>query len=37
VSQQVWHDKDPTLLKDPERRAQALIFQRFTRNGDVSK
>jgi hypothetical protein len=21
VSQQVWHDKDPSLLKDPERNA----------------
>jgi hypothetical protein len=21
VSQQVWHDKDPSLLKGPERRA----------------
>jgi hypothetical protein len=23
VSQQVWHDKDPSLLKGPERRAKA--------------
>jgi hypothetical protein len=33
--QQVWHDKDPSLLKGPKRRA-ALIMQFFTGNGDVS-
>jgi hypothetical protein len=36
VSQQVWHDKDPSLLKGPERRASAKILQPFTSNGDVS-
>jgi hypothetical protein len=36
VSQQVWHDKDPFLLKGPERRAQAKILQPFTGNSDVS-
>jgi hypothetical protein len=36
VSQQVWHDKDPSLLKGPERRAYALILQVFTGNGEVS-
>jgi hypothetical protein len=29
---QVWHDKDPSLLKGPERRD----LQPFTANGDVS-
>jgi hypothetical protein len=35
VSQQVWlyHDKDPSLLKGPEREA---FRQPFTGNGDVS-
>jgi hypothetical protein len=32
----VWHDKDPSLLKDPESRAYAKILQPFTGNGDVS-
>jgi hypothetical protein len=36
VSQRVWHDKDPSLLKGPERRAQAKILQTFTGSGDVS-
>jgi hypothetical protein len=36
MSQQVWHDKDPSLLKGLERRAEALILQPFTGNGDVS-
>jgi hypothetical protein len=36
LSQQVWHDKDPSLQKGPERRAKALILQPFTGNGDVS-
>jgi hypothetical protein len=30
------HDKDPSLLKGPERRAYAKILQPFTGNGDVS-
>jgi hypothetical protein len=36
LSLQVWHDKDPSLLKDPERQAYAKILQPFTGNGDVS-
>jgi hypothetical protein len=36
VTQQAWHDKDPSLLKDPERRAQAKFLQSFTGNGGVS-
>jgi hypothetical protein len=32
----VWHDKDPSLLKDPKRRALDLNLQTFTGNGDVS-
>jgi hypothetical protein len=36
VSQQVWHDKDPSLLKCPERLAKAYILQPFTGNGDAS-
>jgi hypothetical protein len=36
VSQQVWHDKDPSLLKGPERRAYAKLLQPFAGNGDVS-
>jgi hypothetical protein len=35
-SQQVWHDKDPSLLKVPKRRAQAKILKPYTGNGDVS-
>jgi hypothetical protein len=31
MSQQVWHDKDPSMLKGPERQAKA-----FTGNGDIS-
>jgi hypothetical protein len=31
----MWHDKDPSLLKDPERRALPEILQPFTDNGDV--
>jgi hypothetical protein len=34
VSQQVWHDKDPSLLKAPECQAKAYILQPFTGNGD---
>jgi hypothetical protein len=30
------HDKDPSVLKDPERLAYAEILQPFTGNGDVS-
>jgi hypothetical protein len=30
MSQQVWHDKDPSLLKGPERQAYAYILQSFT-------
>jgi hypothetical protein len=30
------YDKDPSLLKSPERRAQAKIFQPFTGSGDAS-
>jgi hypothetical protein len=33
---QVWHDKDLSLLKDPDRRASAYILQPFTGNGDFS-
>jgi hypothetical protein len=38
MSQLVWHDKDPSLLKGPLRRAQAEteILQHFTSNVDVS-
>jgi hypothetical protein len=36
MSQQLWHDKDPSLLKGLERRAQAYILQPFTSNGNVS-
>jgi hypothetical protein len=38
VWQQVWHDKDPSLLKGPERRVKALMYilQPFTGNADVS-
>jgi hypothetical protein len=34
VSQQVQHEKDPSLL-GPERRAEASILKPFTGNGDV--
>jgi hypothetical protein len=34
--QQVWHDKDPSLLKGPEHQAKAQVSQLFTDNGDVS-
>jgi hypothetical protein len=34
VSQQVWHDKDPSLLESPERRPK--ILQHFTGNNDLS-
>jgi hypothetical protein len=30
----VWHDKDPSLLKGPERRAKANICSPVTSNGD---
>jgi hypothetical protein len=36
MSQQVWHDNDPSLLKGSERRAKAQILQPFTGNGVVS-
>jgi hypothetical protein len=36
VPQQVWHDKDPSLLKGPACRAYAKILQPFTGNGDIS-
>jgi hypothetical protein len=32
---QVWHNKDPSLLKDPERQALAYILQPFASNGYV--
>ena len=37
VSQQVWHDKDPSLLRGPKRRAKVKCRSLgFTVNGDVS-
>jgi hypothetical protein len=36
MSQQVWFDKDPSLLKGPEPLALVKIQQPFTSNGDVS-
>jgi hypothetical protein len=36
MSQQVWHGKDPSLLKGPESRAEAYISQPLTGNGDIS-
>jgi hypothetical protein len=36
MSQQVLHDKDPSLLKGPENRALVEILQPFTGNGYVS-
>ena len=32
----MWHDKDPSRLKDCKRRAKAQILQRFAGNDDVS-
>jgi hypothetical protein len=32
----VWHEKDLSLLKGPERRTQAYIFQPCTCNDDGS-
>jgi hypothetical protein len=31
----MWQDKDPSLLKGPERRGKAYILQPFTGNGNV--
>jgi hypothetical protein len=36
VSQQMWHNKDPSRHKGPERRAMAEILHPFTGNGDIS-
>ena len=36
VSQKVWHNKDPSLLKDHKHQAKAYILQLFTNNGYVS-
>jgi hypothetical protein len=36
VLQQVWYDKDPSLLKGLERQAYANLMQPFNGNGDVS-
>jgi hypothetical protein len=32
----VWLDKDPSLLKGPERQAQTYILQVFTGNDGVA-
>jgi hypothetical protein len=35
VSQQLWHNKDPSRLKGFERRTEASILQPFSGNGNV--
>ena len=35
MSQQVWHDEHPSMLKGHKRRAKALLLQHFTNNGGI--